>query len=248
MSLKRILALVLALTMCFSIAFPGGVAFADDGNENVVVENGNSENKVKNNENAEEGQGGEQKTPTGSETVTPEGSGEGLENQAPLQVNLTTTPAAKTQGTLRGMQKAAQVNFESSNAPDGWVPEFYSLTDAVNAAGSSAEYTDEDNNNYKGTLENEVTMKRATDLSAVTLSRDVVLNLAGFKLTLNEGFAVSGGKLYISGLGYISGTAEQLAALDFADGFILVGTEVKRGYKVTFDKCDGTEATSVKVH
>ena len=75
MSFKRILALVLALTMCFSIVYPGGVAFAAEPGQ--IVEQGNVVDETNENstetltENTEETTEGNDTT-TVPETVIPE--------------------------------------------------------------------------------------------------------------------------------------------------------------------------------
>ena len=84
MSFKRILALVLALTMCFSIVFPGGVAFAEEGvvGEEVLntVDESNENNTETLTENTEETTEGDDTT-TVPETVIPETPAEEEEEQ-----------------------------------------------------------------------------------------------------------------------------------------------------------------------
>lgn len=207
MSFKRILALVLALTMCFSIALPGGVAFAD-GEEGQVVEesaqqpegsagNGNSDTPAGNNEeHAQQPEGGVEN----GNSESPEGEeGKGLTRNVSIQ-NIGSEDGVQGVGGIAGGGLKAPGN--PSNAAIYYVADGqqeYDLTflpNALEAAGK--EYQ------TYGMLESKVYLTGNGKLDkSIALAGDITIDLKGNTLTIADGFAVTTGTLKITGSGTV---------------------------------------------
>ena len=246
MSFKRILALVLALTMCFSIVFPGGVAFAEEGDDVNVIVNENSETITETpTENTEEPAAGGDTTPTEPETpATPAAEEEEEEEpeeielpSANLSLNanaLSITPTANTQGDRGSVKPVAEIDyisFSSGEPDEGWSEDFTSLVDAIAAAGAQ-NHIDSANSSIVGNLSTTIRLlKNASLSSSVSTDKAIVLQLNNYKLTVPADFAITGtGSITISGKGTYEGRIDDFK---FADGYYPENGEVIPGYRFT---------------
>ena len=268
MNLKRIISLVLALTMIFTLAFPGGIAFADDEDIALLEEDTEPSNTVgSGNDNddpavelidpdddleQEENTAQQPDAVSEDEMQQPDTPAEQQDGQAEDKAEQTGDSAEEDQSVLLSMSvvhdplkapesvKVAQIMYVEGTYAGQAVEGFTDLATALQEAGGDHV---EGEINY-GILSTEVTLL-ASPVSidgSVALRQDVVLDLNDKTLTLGDNLALPGGSLTIRGTGMLEGYNADAPQVSFADGYYYENGAVKRGdqYTVTFDSAGGS--------